>query len=171
MTARRRPAPRRGPCAEQLAAPSLSGATAGMAISTPLILAILYALPAALLMNVYIVGLNQLFDIELDRINKPELPLAAGTAAGPDGATASTAALPPPSVSIIRNAADDAGSSLLVKFDDGTTDLITFAACATGELASVTRSGKIIGNITSRDIDMNRSQGHVGLTTLDAGKQ
>ena len=85
--------------------------------------------------------------------------------------TASTAALPPPSVSIIRNAADDAGSSLLVKFDDGTTDLITFAACATGELASVTRSGKIIGNITSRDIDMNRSQGHVGLTTLDAGKQ
>ena len=28
--------------------------------------------------NVYIVGLNQLFDVEIDRINKPKLPLAAG---------------------------------------------------------------------------------------------
>ena len=28
--------------------------------------------------NVYIVGLNQIWDIEIDRINKPHLPLAAG---------------------------------------------------------------------------------------------
>lgn len=28
--------------------------------------------------NIYIVGLNQLWDIEIDRINKPHLPLAAG---------------------------------------------------------------------------------------------
>ncbi|ELS03485.1 4-hydroxybenzoate polyprenyltransferase-like prenyltransferase [Xenococcus sp. PCC 7305] len=28
--------------------------------------------------NVYIVGLNQLTDVEIDRINKPELPLASG---------------------------------------------------------------------------------------------
>lgn len=28
--------------------------------------------------NIYIVGLNQLTDIEIDRINKPELPLASG---------------------------------------------------------------------------------------------
>ena len=28
--------------------------------------------------NVYIVGLNQLYDVEIDRINKPDLPLAAG---------------------------------------------------------------------------------------------
>ena len=28
--------------------------------------------------NVYIVGLNQLYDIEIDRVNKPELPLASG---------------------------------------------------------------------------------------------
>ena len=28
--------------------------------------------------NVYIVGLNQLYDIEIDRINKPNLPLASG---------------------------------------------------------------------------------------------
>lgn len=37
------------------------------------------ALVAALLANVYIVGLNQLTDVAIDRINKPELPLAAGT--------------------------------------------------------------------------------------------
>ncbi|MBU6230879.1 MAG: homogentisate phytyltransferase [Cyanobacteria bacterium REEB459] len=35
-------------------------------------------LAACLLGNLYIVGLNQLEDIEIDRINKPHLPLAAG---------------------------------------------------------------------------------------------
>jgi homogentisate phytyltransferase / homogentisate geranylgeranyltransferase len=33
---------------------------------------------ACLAGNVYIVGLNQLYDIEIDRINKPDLPLASG---------------------------------------------------------------------------------------------
>ncbi len=33
---------------------------------------------ACLLGNVYIVGLNQLYDVEIDRINKPDLPLASG---------------------------------------------------------------------------------------------
>jgi homogentisate phytyltransferase / homogentisate geranylgeranyltransferase len=28
--------------------------------------------------NIYIVGLNQLYDIEIDRVNKPDLPLASG---------------------------------------------------------------------------------------------
>ena len=37
------------------------------------------SLIAALGCNVYITGLNQLADVELDRINKPWLPLAAGT--------------------------------------------------------------------------------------------
>lgn len=36
------------------------------------------ALLPALLMNVCIVGLNQIYDIEIDKINKPELPLASG---------------------------------------------------------------------------------------------
>ncbi|KAJ0984208.1 hypothetical protein J5N97_002564 [Dioscorea zingiberensis] len=36
------------------------------------------AVVAALFMNVYIVGLNQLFDIEIDKVNKPYLPLASG---------------------------------------------------------------------------------------------
>jgi homogentisate phytyltransferase / homogentisate geranylgeranyltransferase len=34
---------------------------------------------AALACNVFIVGLNQLVDVELDKINKPYLPLAAGS--------------------------------------------------------------------------------------------
>ena len=33
---------------------------------------------AGALVNVYIVGLNQLEDVEIDRVNKPDLPLAAG---------------------------------------------------------------------------------------------
>lgn len=37
------------------------------------------ALVAGLAVNLYIVGLNQLTDVDLDRINKPWLPLAAGS--------------------------------------------------------------------------------------------
>jgi homogentisate phytyltransferase/homogentisate geranylgeranyltransferase len=65
-------------------------------IGTTLAVCVLYALSAAsagrqdwvllastlvasLSVNLYIVGLNQLTDIEIDRINKPYLPLAAGT--------------------------------------------------------------------------------------------
>ncbi len=33
---------------------------------------------ACLLGNIYIVGLNQLYDVEIDRVNKPDLPLASG---------------------------------------------------------------------------------------------
>ncbi|QHO19725.1 Homogentisate phytyltransferase 1 [Arachis hypogaea] len=39
---------------------------------------VLEAMVAALFMNIYIVGLNQLSDIEIDKINKPYLPLASG---------------------------------------------------------------------------------------------
>ncbi|KAG8075133.1 hypothetical protein GUJ93_ZPchr0006g44026 [Zizania palustris] len=38
----------------------------------------LEALSSALCMNVYVVGLNQLFDIQIDKVNKPSLPLASG---------------------------------------------------------------------------------------------
>ncbi|KAM6552704.1 hypothetical protein CsatB_013466 [Cannabis sativa] len=38
----------------------------------------LEAVVAALLMNIYIVGLNQLYDIDIDKVNKPYLPLASG---------------------------------------------------------------------------------------------
>ncbi len=36
------------------------------------------ALIPALLMNVCIVGINQMYDVDIDRINKPYLPLASG---------------------------------------------------------------------------------------------
>lgn len=38
----------------------------------------LTAIIPALLLNVYIVGLNQIYDIPIDKINKPNLPLASG---------------------------------------------------------------------------------------------
>ncbi|XP_059461052.1 homogentisate phytyltransferase 1, chloroplastic isoform X1 [Corylus avellana] len=39
---------------------------------------VLEAVVAALFMNIYIVGLNQLTDIDIDKVNKPYLPLASG---------------------------------------------------------------------------------------------
>lgn len=39
---------------------------------------ILYSVVTALLANIYIVGLNQLTDVEIDRINKPFLPIPSG---------------------------------------------------------------------------------------------
>jgi homogentisate phytyltransferase/homogentisate geranylgeranyltransferase len=41
-------------------------------------LALALALISSLAANIYIVGLNQLVDVEVDRINKPYLPLASG---------------------------------------------------------------------------------------------
>uniref|UniRef100_A0A0D3GJ95 Uncharacterized protein n=1 Tax=Oryza barthii TaxID=65489 RepID=A0A0D3GJ95_9ORYZ len=38
----------------------------------------LEALSSALCMNIYVVGLNQLYDIQIDKVNKPSLPLASG---------------------------------------------------------------------------------------------
>ena len=43
-----------------------------------LALHLLFTLVAGLAVNVFIVGVNQLADVEIDRINKPELPIAAG---------------------------------------------------------------------------------------------
>ncbi len=42
-------------------------------------------LVAAVATNLYIVGVNQVTDVEIDRINKPWLPLAAGTMSMPIG--------------------------------------------------------------------------------------
>lgn len=39
---------------------------------------IAYLLSSALLMNVAVVGINQVYDVDIDRVNKPYLPLAAG---------------------------------------------------------------------------------------------
>jgi homogentisate phytyltransferase / homogentisate geranylgeranyltransferase len=47
--------------------------------------AVLYATIPALLMNLYITGLNQITDIDIDKINKPYLPLVAGTLSKTNG--------------------------------------------------------------------------------------
>ena len=40
---------------------------------------LMLTLVACLAANIYVVGLNQLTDIAIDQVNKPTLPLAAGT--------------------------------------------------------------------------------------------
>ncbi|XP_051148991.1 homogentisate phytyltransferase 1, chloroplastic-like [Andrographis paniculata] len=46
---------------------------------------VLEAIVAAFFMNIYIVGLNQLCDIDIDKVNKPYLPLASGEYSVPTG--------------------------------------------------------------------------------------
>jgi len=45
----------------------------------------LWSAIACICANIYIVGLNQLTDVEIDKINKPNLPLAAGDFSIPQG--------------------------------------------------------------------------------------
>ncbi|KAL6988408.1 hypothetical protein U1Q18_014156 [Sarracenia purpurea var. burkii] len=47
-------------------------------LSLPFFVGLLKALVPSVLMNIYIVGLNQLFDVDIDKVNKPNLPLASG---------------------------------------------------------------------------------------------
>jgi homogentisate phytyltransferase/homogentisate geranylgeranyltransferase len=47
-------------------------------MTSAVFIGLVQALAAALLMNISIVGTNQIFDISIDKINKPYLPLAAG---------------------------------------------------------------------------------------------
>ncbi|XP_020109308.1 homogentisate geranylgeranyltransferase-like [Ananas comosus] len=47
-------------------------------ISPTFFLGLFKALVPAIFMNIYVVGLNQLFDVEIDKVNKPTLPLASG---------------------------------------------------------------------------------------------
>lgn len=61
------------PAIHMLAAPTVQSIfTMKMLIST------LYAMLPALLMNLYITGLNQITDVEIDKINKPYLPIPKG---------------------------------------------------------------------------------------------
>lgn len=61
------------PALHILAAPSFKAA-----FSTANLIAALFAMAPSLLMNLYITGLNQVTDVEIDKINKPDLPIAAG---------------------------------------------------------------------------------------------
>ena len=57
---------------------AMAGATGGESVLSVGFGALVLAVLAALATNVYIVGINQLTDVAIDRINKPYLPLAAG---------------------------------------------------------------------------------------------
>ncbi|CAI7917138.1 unnamed protein product [Closterium sp. NIES-53] len=57
---------------------SLLAAASVADLNTRFLVGLLQAVVPALLANVYIVGLNQLFDIDIDKVNKPYLPLASG---------------------------------------------------------------------------------------------
>lgn len=61
------------PSLHLLAAPSYA---AGFSIRS--LLSMVYAMIPALFMNLYITGLNQVTDVEIDKINKPNLPIAKG---------------------------------------------------------------------------------------------
>jgi homogentisate phytyltransferase / homogentisate geranylgeranyltransferase len=61
-----------------LALYTIAIATTHGSISSMSILQLLGTWIACLLGNIYIVGLNQLYDVEIDRVNKPDLPLASG---------------------------------------------------------------------------------------------
>ncbi len=57
---------------------AMAGAYAGDGPAAVGVVPLVMALVAALAVNVYIVGINQVTDLEIDRINKPHLPIAAG---------------------------------------------------------------------------------------------
>jgi homogentisate phytyltransferase / homogentisate geranylgeranyltransferase len=61
------------PAIHALAAPSIKSFFSVTNFS-----AIIFAMLPALLMNLYITGLNQITDVDIDKINKPDLPIAAG---------------------------------------------------------------------------------------------
>lgn len=61
------------PALHMLAAPTLKDA-----FTKASIISALFAMVPSLLMNLYITGLNQITDVEIDKINKPNLPIAAG---------------------------------------------------------------------------------------------
>lgn len=61
------------PALHILAAPSYSEV-----FGLPTLISLIFAMVPSLLMNLYITGLNQITDVEIDKINKPDLPIAAG---------------------------------------------------------------------------------------------
>lgn len=56
----------------------LAAPTYQQAFSTAAAISTFFAMIPSLLMNLYITGLNQITDVEIDKINKPQLPIAAG---------------------------------------------------------------------------------------------
>ncbi|CAJ1957222.1 unnamed protein product [Cylindrotheca closterium] len=61
------------PALHVLAAPTYASAFTARSLTS-----MIFAMIPALLMNLYITGLNQVTDVEIDKVNKPNLPIAAG---------------------------------------------------------------------------------------------
>jgi homogentisate phytyltransferase/homogentisate geranylgeranyltransferase len=61
------------PALHMLAAPTYAAAFSMRSLAS-----MLFAMTPSLLMNLYITGLNQITDVDIDKINKPDLPIAAG---------------------------------------------------------------------------------------------
>ncbi|KAG5188763.1 tocopherol phytyltransferase, partial [Tribonema minus] len=55
-----------------------TGLPASLPAARQLTALVLAAMVPSLLINIHITGLNQITDVEIDRVNKPELPIAAG---------------------------------------------------------------------------------------------
>ncbi|CAI0415279.1 unnamed protein product [Linum tenue] len=62
-------------------------------ISPAFVMGLIKAVVPSVCMNIYVVGLNQLFDVEIDKVNKPTLPLASGEFSMATGVTIVAASL------------------------------------------------------------------------------
>ncbi|KAJ8774257.1 hypothetical protein K2173_009688 [Erythroxylum novogranatense] len=62
-------------------------------LSPSFFVGLMKALVPSVLMNIYVVGLNQLFDVEIDKTNKPYLPIASGYFSMETGVTIVSASL------------------------------------------------------------------------------
>lgn len=58
---------------------------AGQSVGPTELGALTAAFVSSLAVNIYVVGFNQITDVEIDRINKPSLPLASGSFSMPEG--------------------------------------------------------------------------------------
>ena len=76
------------PALHVLAAPSFTAV-----FTLPTLISLVFATIPSLLMNLYITGLNQVTDVEIDKINKPYLPIAAGDLSRRNGTVIVLAAL------------------------------------------------------------------------------
>jgi homogentisate phytyltransferase/homogentisate geranylgeranyltransferase len=103
---------------------------------------VFWTLVAALSVNVFIVGINQLEDIEIDRINKPRLPLAAGDMTPGQGrAIVATAGILPLGLALtqgwIETAAVAAALSIGAAYSSPPLRLKRYPALAAGAISIV----------------------------------
>ena len=104
---------------------------------------------AALAVNIYVVGINQLTDIEIDRINKPYLPLASGAFDVPTGLFITCTALAV-ALSVAATQGPFLFGTVLAVFVLGTAYSLPpfhFKARPFWAAASITIARAVIGNV------------------------